>query len=224
MQVENTAHLPPSQDAAKRLQAFSDKVESLTSQFRQQQHGPPEKSTRLNTDCSAAGNFQVKRSKARSTDGKRTFSVRSRTLSACQLLCVFNTYMSSLVVSTTFPFVFVSVSQNVARQVLTQSQVWQNACYSKNIDWKPITAKIVSTLPQLLGREAEVIDRCTKMLQNRREYLRRTGQARAHTQFAAAVSPEKRKPADPERVNSGGGRRVTPIQALQKCSSACCPV
>ncbi|XP_036373256.1 uncharacterized protein LOC118769937 isoform X2 [Megalops cyprinoides] len=187
MQVENTAHLPPSQDAAKRLQAFSDKVESLTSQFRQQQHGPPEKSTRLNTDCSAAGNFQVKRSKARSTDGKRTFS-------------------------------------NVARQVLTQSQVWQNACYSKNIDWKPITAKIVSTLPQLLGREAEVIDRCTKMLQNRREYLRRTGQARAHTQFAAAVSPEKRKPADPERVNSGGGRRVTPIQALQKCSSACCPV
>ncbi|KAG7458474.1 hypothetical protein MATL_G00220560 [Megalops atlanticus] len=166
MQVENTAHLPPSQDAAKRLKAFSDKVESLTSQFRQQQHGPLEKSIKLNTECSAPENFQVKRSKARSTDGKRTFS-------------------------------------NVARQVLTQSRVWQNACYSKNIDWKPVTAKIISTLPQLLGREAEVIDRCTKMLQNRREYLRRTGQARAHTQFAAGVSPEKRKPGDP--VSSGKG-------------------
>ncbi|KAJ8271198.1 hypothetical protein COCON_G00100570 [Conger conger] len=65
---------------------------------------------------------------------------------------------------------------NVARQVLTQFQVWQKACYSKNIDWNPVIAKIISTLPQLLGRETEVVDRCTKMLQNRREYLRRTGQ------------------------------------------------
>ncbi|KAI1887899.1 hypothetical protein AGOR_G00195240 [Albula goreensis] len=40
VQVENTAHLTPSQDAMKRLQSFSEKVESLTLQFRQKQrHG-----------------------------------------------------------------------------------------------------------------------------------------------------------------------------------------
>ncbi|KAK7161457.1 hypothetical protein R3I94_004215 [Phoxinus phoxinus] len=61
----------------------------------------------------------------------------------------------------------------VAREILTHFQVWQKACYSRNIDWGPITAKIISALPQLYGREAEVIVRCTKMLHNRRDYLRR---------------------------------------------------
>ncbi|XP_016323606.1 uncharacterized protein LOC107674214 isoform X3 [Sinocyclocheilus anshuiensis] len=61
----------------------------------------------------------------------------------------------------------------VAREILTQFQVWQKACYSRNIEWGPITAKIISALPQLYGREAEVIIRCTKMLHNRRDYLRR---------------------------------------------------
>ncbi|CAM4480923.1 unnamed protein product [Leuciscus chuanchicus] len=61
----------------------------------------------------------------------------------------------------------------VAREILTQFQVWQKACYSRNIDWGPITTKIISALPQLYGREAEVIVRCTKMLHNRRDYLRR---------------------------------------------------
>ncbi|XP_059408590.1 uncharacterized protein LOC132142611 isoform X2 [Carassius carassius] len=61
----------------------------------------------------------------------------------------------------------------VAREILTQFQVWQKACYSRNIEWGPITAKIISALPQLYGREAEVIVRCTKMLHNRRDYLRR---------------------------------------------------
>ncbi|XP_016310662.1 uncharacterized protein LOC107664569 isoform X2 [Sinocyclocheilus anshuiensis] len=61
----------------------------------------------------------------------------------------------------------------VAREILTQFQVWQRACYSRNIEWGPITAKIISALPQLYGREAEVIVRCTKMLHNRRDYLRR---------------------------------------------------
>ncbi|XP_026100072.1 uncharacterized protein LOC113070803 isoform X1 [Carassius auratus] len=61
----------------------------------------------------------------------------------------------------------------VAREILTQCQVWQKACYSRNIEWGPITAKIISALPQLYGREAEVIVRCTKMLHNRRDYLRR---------------------------------------------------
>ncbi|KAJ8247723.1 hypothetical protein GJAV_G00249560 [Gymnothorax javanicus] len=65
---------------------------------------------------------------------------------------------------------------NVARQVLTHFQVWQNACYSKIVDWNPVTAKIIAALPQLRGRETEVVDRCNKMLKNRREYLRRTGQ------------------------------------------------
>ncbi|XP_012692485.1 uncharacterized protein si:ch73-109d9.1 isoform X2 [Clupea harengus] len=61
----------------------------------------------------------------------------------------------------------------VARQILIQSQVWQKACYSRNIEWGPITAKIISAMPQLSGREMEVIVRCTKMLHNRRDYLRR---------------------------------------------------
>ncbi|XP_056595923.1 uncharacterized protein si:ch73-109d9.1 isoform X3 [Triplophysa dalaica] len=61
----------------------------------------------------------------------------------------------------------------VAREILTQFQVWQSACYSRNIEWAPITAKIISALPQLYGRETEVIVRCTKMLHNRRDYLRR---------------------------------------------------
>ncbi|XP_059410441.1 uncharacterized protein si:ch73-109d9.1 isoform X2 [Carassius carassius] len=61
----------------------------------------------------------------------------------------------------------------VAREILTQFQVWQRACYSRNIEWGPITAKIISALPQFYGREAEVIIRCTKMLHNRRDYLRR---------------------------------------------------
>ncbi|XP_018933609.2 uncharacterized protein LOC109060912 isoform X2 [Cyprinus carpio] len=61
----------------------------------------------------------------------------------------------------------------VAREVLTQFQVWQRACYSRNIEWGPIIAKIISALPQFYGREAEVIVRCTKMLHNRRDYLRR---------------------------------------------------
>ncbi|XP_016088803.1 uncharacterized protein [Sinocyclocheilus grahami] len=61
----------------------------------------------------------------------------------------------------------------VAREILTQFQVWQRACYSRNIEWGPITAKIISALPQLYGQEAEVIVRCTKMLHNRRDYLRR---------------------------------------------------
>ncbi|XP_051993827.1 uncharacterized protein LOC127651833 isoform X2 [Xyrauchen texanus] len=61
----------------------------------------------------------------------------------------------------------------VARDVLTQFQVWQRACYSRNIEWGPITAKIISALPHLYGRETEVIVRCTKMLHNRRDYLRR---------------------------------------------------
>ncbi|XP_017565634.1 uncharacterized protein si:ch73-109d9.1 [Pygocentrus nattereri] len=61
----------------------------------------------------------------------------------------------------------------VAREILTQFQVWQRACYSRNIEWGPITAKIISALPYLSGREAEVIVRCTKMLHNRRDYLRR---------------------------------------------------
>ncbi|XP_055060798.2 uncharacterized protein [Misgurnus anguillicaudatus] len=61
----------------------------------------------------------------------------------------------------------------VAREILMQFQVWQRACYSRNIEWAPITAKIISALPQLYGRETEVIVRCTKMLHNRRDYLRR---------------------------------------------------
>ncbi|XP_060728935.1 uncharacterized protein LOC132847556 isoform X2 [Tachysurus vachellii] len=61
----------------------------------------------------------------------------------------------------------------VAREILTQFQVWQRACYSRNIEWGPITAKIISALPYLSGRETEVIVRCTKMLHNRRDYLRR---------------------------------------------------
>ncbi|XP_056312727.1 uncharacterized protein si:ch73-109d9.1 [Danio aesculapii] len=61
----------------------------------------------------------------------------------------------------------------VAREVLTQFQVWQKASYSRNIDWNPITTKIISKLPQFYGREAELIVRCTKMLHNRRDYLRR---------------------------------------------------
>ncbi|XP_051559995.1 uncharacterized protein LOC127444581 isoform X2 [Myxocyprinus asiaticus] len=61
----------------------------------------------------------------------------------------------------------------VAREILTQFQVWQRACYSRNIEWGPITAKIISALPHLYGRETEVIVRCTKMLHNRRDYLRR---------------------------------------------------
>ncbi|XP_072534534.1 uncharacterized protein [Salminus brasiliensis] len=61
----------------------------------------------------------------------------------------------------------------VAREILTQFQVWQRACYSRNIEWGPITAKIVSALPYLSGKETEVIVRCTKMLHNRRDYLRR---------------------------------------------------
>ncbi|XP_047668588.1 uncharacterized protein LOC113642443 isoform X2 [Tachysurus fulvidraco] len=64
-------------------------------------------------------------------------------------------------------------SQVVAREILTQFQVWQRACYSRNIEWGPITAKIISALPYLSGRETEVIVRCTKMLHNRRDYLRR---------------------------------------------------
>ncbi|XP_028833962.1 uncharacterized protein LOC114789062 isoform X4 [Denticeps clupeoides] len=64
---------------------------------------------------------------------------------------------------------------HVARQILIQSQVWQKACYSRTIDWRPITEKIISALPQLSGRETEVIVRCTKMLHNRRDYLRRRG-------------------------------------------------
>ncbi|XP_062852338.1 uncharacterized protein si:ch73-109d9.1 isoform X2 [Trichomycterus rosablanca] len=61
----------------------------------------------------------------------------------------------------------------VAREILMQFQVWQRASYSRNIEWGPITAKIISALPYLSGREAEVIVRCTKMLHNRRDYLRR---------------------------------------------------
>ncbi|KAJ8247722.1 hypothetical protein GJAV_G00249550 [Gymnothorax javanicus] len=80
---------------------------------------------------------------------------------------------------------------NVARQVLTHFQVWQNACYSKNIDWNPVTAKIISALPQLHGRETEVVDRCTKMLQNRREYLRRTGQVTPPKHLYSGAPPQK---------------------------------
>ncbi|KAI1887900.1 hypothetical protein AGOR_G00195250 [Albula goreensis] len=152
VQVENTAHLTPSQDAMKRLQSFSEKVESLTLQFRQQQHGPPEKNPKTNMEQLSAGYLQSKRGKTKSTDGQRAFS-------------------------------------NVARQVLSQFQVWQNASYSKNIDWTPVTAKIISMLPQLRGRETEVIDRCTKMLQNRREYLRRTGQVSPHKHLIPGALP-----------------------------------
>ncbi|KAJ8271199.1 hypothetical protein COCON_G00100580 [Conger conger] len=80
---------------------------------------------------------------------------------------------------------------NVARQVLTQFQVWQNPCSSKNIDWIPITAKIISALPQLLGRETEVVDRCNKMLKNRREYLRRTGQVTPPNHLISGAPPPK---------------------------------
>ncbi|XP_035274806.1 uncharacterized protein si:ch73-109d9.1 isoform X5 [Anguilla anguilla] len=83
---------------------------------------------------------------------------------------------------------------NVARQVLTQFQVWQNACYSKNIDWNPVTAKIISALPQLRGRETEVVDRCTKMLQNRREYLRRTGQVTPPKYLISGAPPPETVP------------------------------
>ncbi|XP_030643659.1 uncharacterized protein LOC115823771 [Chanos chanos] len=61
----------------------------------------------------------------------------------------------------------------VAKEVLKQFHVWQNASYSRHIEWGPITAKIVSALPHLSGRRADVIVRCNKMLQNRRDYLRR---------------------------------------------------
>ncbi|XP_030643660.1 uncharacterized protein LOC115823773 [Chanos chanos] len=67
----------------------------------------------------------------------------------------------------------------VAREILTQFQVWQKACYSRNIEWGPITAKIISALPHLSGMEAEVIVRCTKMLHNRRDYLRRRAKVNA---------------------------------------------
>ncbi len=40
--------------------------------------------------------------------------------------------------------------------------------------------QIISALPQLYGREAEVIVRCTKMLHNRRDYLRRRAKVRVH--------------------------------------------
>uniref|UniRef100_A0A671S7J7 Uncharacterized LOC107674214 n=1 Tax=Sinocyclocheilus anshuiensis TaxID=1608454 RepID=A0A671S7J7_9TELE len=33
----------------------------------------------------------------------------------------------------------------VAREILTQFQVWQKACYSRNIEWGPITAKVQSS-------------------------------------------------------------------------------
>ncbi|XP_067297275.1 uncharacterized protein si:ch73-109d9.1 isoform X2 [Pseudorasbora parva] len=71
----------------------------------------------------------------------------------------------------------------VAREILTQFQVWQRACYSRNIEWGPITAKIISALPHLYGREAEVIVRCTKMLHNRRDYLRRRAKQMHHRGF-----------------------------------------
>lgn len=38
--------------------------------------------------------------------------------------------------------------------------------------------QIISALPQLYGREAEVVVRCTKMLHNRRDYLRRRAKVR----------------------------------------------
>ncbi|KAJ8342072.1 hypothetical protein SKAU_G00320000 [Synaphobranchus kaupii] len=83
---------------------------------------------------------------------------------------------------------------NVARQVLTQLQVWQNPCYSKTIDWNPVTAKIISALPQLRGRETQVVDRCTKMLKNRREYLRRTGQVTPQKHVICGAPPPKSIP------------------------------
>ncbi|KAG9332289.1 hypothetical protein JZ751_015450 [Albula glossodonta] len=152
VQVENTAHLTPSQDAMKRLQSFSEKMEQLS-----------------------AGYLQSKRGKTKSTDGQRAFS-------------------------------------NVARQVLSQFQVWQNASYSKNIDWTPVTAKIISMLPQLRGRETEVIDRCTKMLQNRREYLRRTSQVSPHKHLIPGALPPPGapppKPSANHTLSSGRERKM----------------
>lgn len=37
---------------------------------------------------------------------------------------------------------FLCLQQIVAREILTQFQVWQKACYSRNIDWGPITTKV----------------------------------------------------------------------------------
>lgn len=40
---------------------------------------------------------------------------------------------------------FLFFHQVVAREILTQFQVWQRACYSRNIEWGPITAKVQSS-------------------------------------------------------------------------------
>lgn len=56
---------------------------------------------------------------------------------------------------------------------------WLPEMNSESGLWFTLT-QIISALPQLYGREAEVIVRCTKMLHNRRDYLRRRAKVSVH--------------------------------------------
>ncbi|XP_035274799.1 uncharacterized protein si:ch73-109d9.1 isoform X2 [Anguilla anguilla] len=164
LQVEHTAHSPPPQGAVTSLQCFPEKLESLALRFPPQQQGAAKTSSEVDLRQTRAQVHQLTATNLRAKRGKTKSTDGQREFS------------------------------NVARQVLTQFQVWQNACYSKNIDWNPVTAKIISALPQLRGRETEVVDRCTKMLQNRREYLRRTGQVTPPKYLISGAPPPETVP------------------------------
>ncbi|XP_064193898.1 uncharacterized protein LOC135255968 isoform X2 [Anguilla rostrata] len=164
LQVEHTAHSPPPQGAVTSLQCFPEKLESLALHFPPQQQEAAETSSEVDLRQISAQVHQLTATNLRAKRGKTKSTDGQREFS------------------------------NVARKVLTQFQVWQNPCYSKNIDWNPLTAKIISALPQLRGRETEVVDRCTKMLKNRREYLRRTGQVTPPKHLIAGAPPPKAAP------------------------------
>lgn len=62
-----------------------------------------------------------------------------------------------------------------SRNVCRKGHVFREGFY---MDLFFTLEQIISALPQLYGREAEVIVRCTKMLHNRRDYLRRRAKVR----------------------------------------------
>ncbi|XP_066561832.1 uncharacterized protein LOC136750608 [Amia ocellicauda] len=85
----------------------------------------------------------------------------------------------------------------IARSIMIKYMVWRNGMFKKSIDWKPITKEIVDCLPELRGMEREIERRCSCMLQNRRDYLRRVanGTVSAHLvlSYSECLSPKQKR-------------------------------
>ncbi|XP_072571037.1 uncharacterized protein [Paramormyrops kingsleyae] len=71
--------------------------------------------------------------------------------------------------------------QAVVRSSLGASKMWTTACKGAEIDWDPVISKVTAKLPCLIGKEQEIRQKALKMLQNRREYLRRSGKKTGRT-------------------------------------------